>query len=256
MSELESAFDEDLSRALRSGISAVPMPDGLLDVPDAWVRPRRRVRLLLGRSLAVASVAVAAVLLALQLGRFVVNQSSAISLDAAASLVGVSARQVLQTDDGFVAIRMDRSQMGHIELFHLAAKDGTMTLLATAEIDPRWLDKDMVSMSAFGLSCGAASGLTQPDYVFGYVQYASAYPDQVTIDAPSSGTWNRGLYVFALDAGAGARWVKIDTHSSARPDLGGKAQLAPTTFDRNDSCSGEQVSQAVDPRGPMPSVFR
>jgi hypothetical protein len=212
------------------------MPVDLLDVPDAWVRQRPGLLRRLRRPTAFATVAVAAVLLATQLGQLAENRAVGMSLQEAAAMFGVPARQVLPTVDGFVAIRMNPSSAGRIELLRAGAQDQSAMVIATEQVDPASSGKDTVSMSAFSVSCRPDARLTQPDFVFGYVQYASAFPDQVTVDSPASGTWNRGLFVFAFDPGIRPGWVEIETHSSVRPDLDAKAQLAPAAFDHGDAC--------------------
>lgn len=229
-------LDGDLRRALQSTSATTPMPVDLLDVPDAWVGQRPGLLRRLRRPTAFAAVAVAAVLLATQLGQFAANRADGMSLQTAAAVLGLPARQVLQTADGFVAIRMNPSRVGRIELLHADAQGRSTIVIATAQLDPARLGKDTVSMSAFGVSCRPDAGLTQPDFVFGYVHYASVFPDQVAVDAPSTGTWNQGLFVFALDPDVPPGWLAIDTHSSARPDLDAKAQFAPEAFDHRDAC--------------------
>lgn len=241
---IRQSFDDDLRQVLAPRVRQTPLPAAVLRVPDRWVRQRPSLDQLVGRPIAIAAMVAAGVLLATQLPWLTALRQEPLTAASAASRVGMPARQVLATRDGMVAIRFSPNRSSVLEVL-LISGDGTtgdVRVLSTASLDPSALREEVLSFKLFSLSCAPAAGLAQPDFLFGYTQYAGIFPETIDLNAASVGTWNDGLFLFALDPTATpAGTLTVTTQAAARPDLSASGDVLATKFDHLAGCRGQPV---------------
>lgn len=235
-----SAFDDDLRHALASRARGVPLPAEALRIPRGWVGEPHSPFGLLGRGLAFAAVVAAAVIVVAQASSFL-NRTEVEGIGSVAARLGLPERQVLQTQDGYLAVRFNPSRTEAVDLL-LVPADGDPQVLATGVLQPAAREAGVVSLGAFPVSCDAERGLAQPNAVFGYAQMAGASIDQITLNLSAQNTTSDGLFLFALDPGKTPTDVAtLTARSSGRPDLAGASDIKPEAFGGNNACSGEKL---------------
>lgn len=235
-----STFDDDLRRALSSRAANAPLPPETLHVPKSWVSEGRSPLGLLGRSLAYAMVAVAALIVVAQASALL-DRTGGDSIGSVADRLGLPERQVLQTQDGYLAVRFNPSRIEAVDLL-MVSPDGNPQVLATGLLNPRARASEVISLGTFPVSCTAGSGLSQPNAIFGYAHMAGAPVDQIRLDLSAESTFSEGLFLFVLDSGATpADVVKLTAQSSQRPDVGGWSDITPDEFANSDACRGEAI---------------
>jgi hypothetical protein len=236
-----SALDHDLKRLLGEVAREALLPTGVLDIPDGWVTSRPRWSDRAGRTLAVLTVAAAGVVLALQLSTLLIGTRLS-DPGAAADIVDLPATQVLQTRDGFLAVRFSPSRHSTLQLL-LVTSSGQSSLLAEGVVSDDAFRPGVISDTVFHVSCAPSAGLVRSNLVFGYIGMAGAFPDSIRLSARASGTWHDGLFVFALDSSqtpTGA--VSLVAASAAKPEVGVVDTINPSAFDHADSCRATEVS--------------
>jgi hypothetical protein len=240
-----ASLDDDLRRTLAPVQESAPLPSGVLDVPDDWVRPRGQLVLGVTRSLAVATVVMVGVLVAGQipswLGRSATPGTGSMTIEAAALIAGVPPAQVFHAQDGFVAIRLDADGAKLALLLVSEGSQDQLLQLATADIDPQALAPGIVSLDVFHLSCAPGTGLERPDFVFGASRFSNVYPD-IELTASSSGVATDGLFAYVVEPNTAPGGVlSVIATSAERHNLSGQTDVPAAAFDHADRCVGESA---------------
>lgn len=239
------ALDADLRRTLEPIGGRAPLPPGVLDVPDSWVRPRAQLAGTALRASALVAVVVGgffvATTLPAWLGRVTSEAGGPPTIEAAAQRVGVPPSQVFSSADGFVAIR--RAASGDLlELLLVPAGwDSGQLLLATARIDPSGRALGNVSLDVFHVSCVADASLHEPDFVFGASHFNDVFPD-IAITATADGVMADGLFAYVVVPGSAPDGVmSVLATSTQRRNVTGQTDILSTAFDHLDQCVGEEA---------------
>ena len=247
--DLQTDLDAALRDLLAPQAGAAPMPTGVLEVPDAWIRRRGMWGSSWPRGAALMAAAIGAVVIALiALGRpggFMPVGSGAVTRGEAAALLDVPINQVLTTADGAVAIRRD-GPSGEVVLVRRDGTDlRTQQLIAfTAPSSPS------VHWTAGPISCDDFTALQQPNIVFG--QTPADAEGMVLDGASGSGTWNDDFFLFALD-GAAVPDDAVVVVRGVRDGMSvGSVGAMGWTFDQSTPCGHwADAARGVTPADPL-----
>lgn len=190
------------------------------------------------RALAFAGVIVAAVVVVVALPRAWQLGSEALqgplTQQRAAVLAGVADRQVVQTKDGYVAMRVRTEAAGRmVELILVSEAEpepqvSVLTQAPVAAVDVR---PDSSVIWAEAISCRPERQIRQPNMVFGWSQPP---PSQLSVSVPGSATEFDGYFLFVLEDAQlnDGQWVelKLGSFEDRRPS---------NLFARTDRCTGE-----------------
>jgi hypothetical protein len=262
-------LDAALRHALQPHARQAPMPDGLFEIPGAWLRPRRSPALI-GRGLALmAAAATATLLVALVLTRLAPASHSGNPVDdraAALTAFGIDPELAVETEDGLLALRVDVDGAARIRLGLITGAGGEYNWRELAVTEGR---TDSVAASyayVLPISCAPTAGLAQPDLVFGYVRVADGHElvavrPKAGLDEVrgrwdiATGGWHAGLFLYAVQPGQGPGpdgldLLIVERYRLDRPSPGADGVMVTEpqdvtipadSFGHDDACTGEVV---------------
>lgn len=230
----DAQLEHELRRLMGGRAQAAPMPAGVVEIPNRWIKHPRR------RSLAplrwAAAMAAGAVLVALvtQLPRVadeLVPANTAVTAEAAAAVAGVPLNQVVGTRDGAIALRLLGGPPREVQVILVLPADGGLDrrVLTQVAVPPLVLDDESSTIWGEVLSCSVESGLHQPNIIFGA---GSSAPTQAAINLPAVGIRAERFFLFVLDD------VDLDGQVVKVSVTNGSADWPGTMFDRGDECTG------------------
>ena len=231
-------LEDSLRRVLTPPDESARLPANVLGVPHGWIEERRAPTLGLLRAAGIAAVVLFAAILAIQIPNLVQLRAS-VGITQAARVSGVAERQLLETADGFVGVRM--SSRRAVEFFFLP-RNGTQEprVLAVGSLGTDAALPSVVTMTLYSVSCSPSAGLHDSDFVFGYSRLGDSYPDRFETNLRGSGTWYQGLFLFAVPGGSPAAEVSVAAGSTSDDlHLAGRGAIDRSAFDHGDACAGE-----------------
>lgn len=230
----DAQLEHELRRLMRARAQSAPMPAGVVEIPNRWIKLARRRWLSPVRW--VGAMAAGAVLVALvtQLPRVadVLGPSNiAVTADAAAAIAGVPVNQVVETRDGAIALRLLGSPPREAQVILVTSADTGIDrrLLTQVAVPPMVLDDESSTIWAEVLSCSVESELDQPNIIFGA---GSPAPTQAAINLSAVGIRHERFFLFVLDdADLDGQLVRVSVTN-------GSADWPGAMFDRGDECTG------------------
>lgn len=240
-------LEAELRRVLGARARQAPMPAGLLDVPDRWTRGSHgRIWFALMRVFTVGAAAVLLVVLGAQVlplgelrGQLGANH---VSIERAATHVGVPPSQVVATRDGAVALQLrEGGTEAHLYLVVPGpSADGIESrLLGWADVPPGVLTRGSELTWYEYLSCEDGADLHQPNIVFGAT---GADISADTVSVPAAVTTNGRLFLIVLDEGQPAGKGVYLTAEQAQDGRG-----HGISFEHRDACAGERIHHPLLP---------